>query len=187
MNLVKNYELDNLAEIQSELLDYLNNNTKNIYINSQLRFSYIAVPSDHILNLPCLNETLRKIFAVQPSYFKFYNMQPGSHLKPHMDGIFNDPIGNFGFNIPVYNCESVETIFYNCDETNIKSLNLQSARLRLPINESKLTEIKRYIINRPSFISTNIMHSVENNTANNRIMFLMRWLGVKSYKEVLKL
>ena len=72
MNLVKNYELDNLAEIQSELLDYLNNNTKNIYINSQLRFSYVPVPSDHILNLPCLNETLRKIFAVQPSYFKFY-------------------------------------------------------------------------------------------------------------------
>jgi hypothetical protein len=187
MNLVKNYELDNLDEIQSELLDYLNNNTKNRYEHSELRFSYIAVPNYHILNLPCLNETLRKTFAIKPSVFKFYNMQPGSYLKPHMDGTFNDPIGSFGFNIPVYNCDSVETIFYNCDETNITQKAEKAQYARLPIDESKLTEIKRYIIDRPSFIFTNIMHSVENNTANNRIMFLMRWLGVKSYKEVLKL
>jgi len=187
MNLVENYKIDNLKEIQSELLDYLNNNTKNIYVNKESGYSYMFVPSYHILNLPCLNETLKQTFAIKPSIFKFYIMPPGAYLKPHMDGTTNTPSNSFGYNIPLYNCDSVETIFYSCDPINITWKAEKGQNARLPIDESQLIEIKRHIIDQPSFMSTNTMHSVRNNTNDNRIVFLMRWMGVRSQKEVLKL
>ncbi len=183
LNLVKYYDLKNLEEIKNELFEY----SDNLPMYDLENPNYFNLNPRKLNDFPNLSKAIKDNFIVSPTILKFYIMPPNSYMKPHIDGTFNRPT-YFGFNMPIYNCETSETIFYDCAEDNLtETNNINNQQARIPKNSNKMVEIKRYILNSPCFVYTNKMHSVRNNTNKKRIMFLMRWSYIKSYEQILKI
>lgn len=180
---VRFFEIDTLTYIQQELKNF----AKSFQLNdNQSANGFNITPSAAKTNLPILTDWLNETYNTYPAALKFYITPPYKNMHPHIDGNSSNAFP-FGVNIPVENCSESETFFYKCEEENIRNFTVGSVTSRIPLDETKLKLIKSYVIDKPCWINTSVMHSMKNYSNSTRIMFLMRWgTFVKTHEEILK-
>jgi len=180
---VKFFKIDTLEHIQQELKSFANSFGLN---DEQSAKGFNITPQIAKTKLPILDDWLNKTYNTYPVALKFYITPPHKTMHPHIDGNSINPFP-FGINIPVENCSESETFFYACDKDNIREHNVGSVTSRIPLDKTKLTLLKSYVIDKPCWINTSVMHSMKNYSKKSRTMFLIRWgVFIKTHKEILK-
>lgn len=172
IELFKKVKIDNFEAMQQELLTCIKHDYKSKGIHAfTYEESYIkeTCPLFYAWLFPRLKMPVRM--------FRFYITPPGEKLKPHIDGNIAYATVPFGLNIPITGTKDTYQVYYNCSNDNIQGgLKVGYMGGMHPVDSSKLTEIERLEILQPCFTRNDVMHSVENNSTEFRVMFTVRWI-----------
>jgi hypothetical protein len=106
---------------------------------------------------------------------RFYVTPPHTNLGAHIDG-FKAVSVPLGLNFPIIGYRNTYQIYYDCPDSNLSDKN-KGGYLDgvVPIDPSAMEEIARIEIDRPGFVRNDVMHSVENDTDEWRVVFIVRW------------
>lgn len=185
--LARFFIIPNFKNIQKELYTLV---TPNMLTDSTLGFTISN--QDFSEKVPTLKQWFLKTFDQQPISHRLYVTAPHNNLKHHIDGFKNLPIA-YSLNIPVYNCNNTEHIFWECDDSNKLSgsndessyRSKQGAKYVVAKDVNKLKKIISYELTNPCFFRNDVMHSVENPTSDHRIVFAVRWeLSPIKYRKI---
>ena len=109
-------------------------------------------------------------------FFRLYNSPPGGGLGPHIDG-GADNRSPIGLNLPILNCTN--SLMKWWDESNANIVmgnfgwnNIPATKI---LNKLELRCIDSVVIDSPTFVRTDFIHSVENYNAQPRIIMSIRW------------
>jgi hypothetical protein len=165
--------IPNLEIIQEELLNCIQHDYKSKTSPHAFTYNleYIAKTCPTLTKwlIPRCKKSLRLL--------RFYVTPPRSNLSIHTDGGHGSPTVPFGLNIPVIGTKDTFQIFYKCSDDNIYGSRPTGYNESLhPKDITKLIPIDRVEIVTPCFTNNSVMHNVENNTDNYRIMFVVRWI-----------
>ena len=165
--------IPNLETIQLELLNCIQHNYK-----LKMRPHAFTYSTEYISKTcPTLMTWIGPRCKMPLQLLRFYVTPPRQNLGVHVDGgTAGYPTVPFGLNIPVISVPNSFQIFYECPEDNIYGGKPTGYNESLhPIDLKRLIPIDRVEITTPCFTNNSVMHSVENNTDNYRVMFVMRW------------
>ena len=166
--------IPNLEIIQEELLNCIQHDYKSKTTPHAFTYSvkYMATTCPTLMNwlVPRSKMSIRLL--------RFYVTPPRQNLGIHIDGGSNGhPSVPFGLNIPIIGVDNTYQIFYDCPEDNIFGNRPMGYNESLhPKDLNSLTPIDRVEITTPCFTNNSVMHNVENNTDNYRVMFVVRWV-----------
>jgi hypothetical protein len=171
--LYKYINISNFEQVQVELFNCIKEDYRDAI--KPIAFSY---PTDYIYSsCPSLKQWLKPINKMPIRLFRFYITPPGKKLGAHIDGGGHLPTVPFGINIPVAGCKDTYHTFYQCDESNLSAQTPKGYLSGIHPNDyTKLVPIERLEILKPCFTNNQIMHGVENNSSEFRIMFTIRWI-----------
>lgn len=171
--LFKNILIPDFPQVQRELLscikhDYKENPTPHAFNYSK---EYLTKTCPTLMNW--LTPRSKMFFRL----LRFYVTPPRQTLGAHIDGGGKAPLVPFGINIPVTGCENTYHTFYQCPPENIRPDTPDGYLGGLhPIDYNKITPMKRLEILKPCFTNNSVMHGVENESDNYRVMFTVRWI-----------
>lgn len=194
-------DIPNLKLIQAELLNLSDYKNYEGPVAQSWRHDYYPVKD----RLPYLSTFLKRS-KVPVSMIKYYSLPPSGILGHHIDG---PPIGydkikypksfagpKFSFNIPLLNCDNTFTHWYESDLDNLMPLNSNyryngefvekgyMSNAWVPVDSSKIKEIKKAETNKPIIIKTDILHSGSNPNNSTRVLASIRLdLGFRVDKE----
>jgi hypothetical protein len=169
--LVIPFTIPNLEEIQAELLSAIYHDYK---VSTKTHaFSY---PSGYIKKFcPKFAEWLMPKVKAPIRIFRYYITPPRTSLGAHIDGV--NPTSPFGLNIPVIGTKNTYHCFYETSEDNIVSNTSSRYLEHISVkDESKLNLISEKIeVMRPYVMNNSVLHGVQNNSDEYRVMFTIRW------------
>jgi hypothetical protein len=165
------FTIPNLEEIQLELLSAIcHDYKKNV---NTYAFSY---SSDYMIkHCPKFMEWLIPKIRKPIRLFRYYITPPHTSLGVHIDGI--NPTSPFGLNIPIIGTKNTYHCFYETTKDNMIPSKLNSYLEHISVkDESKLNLISEKIeVIRPYVMNNSVLHSVQNNSNEYRVMFTLRW------------
>jgi hypothetical protein len=169
--LVIPFTIPNLEEIQAELLSAIYHDYK-----APVETHAFSYPSIYIKkSCPKFTEWLMPKVKVPIRIFRYYITPPHTSLGVHIDGV--NPTSPFGLNIPVIGTKNTYHCFYETSEDNMV-LNTSSSYLEhISVkDESKINLISEKIeVTRPYVMNNSVLHGVQNNSDEYRVMFTIRW------------
>jgi hypothetical protein len=172
IELFKKVKIDGFDSVQKELLACIKHDYKSKGVHA---FTY----DDNYMqeSCPIFYSWLLPRLKLPVRMFRFYVTPPGEKLKAHIDGNIAYATVPFGLNIPVVGTKNTYQIYHDCPSDNIQG-GLKTGYMggMHPIDIDKLKEIYKLEILQPCFTRNNIMHSVENNSEEFRVMFTVRWI-----------
>jgi hypothetical protein len=160
----KKIEIHNFYQIQKELSEFVIDK----FSDQTVRAAYDPSPSE--MEIHC--STLHNWIIHHP---------PNGKLNPHIDGNSSNrsPIG---LNIPIQGCKNSKMKWW--DESTADMLdghlgygNMAGCKI---LNPTELTCLAETEINQPTFVRTDIIHSVENYNSIPRILLSVRWMHNKA-------
>lgn len=179
--------VDNLKEIQNEVIEYFNQNQHLLDLETKEEY-FVQID---ITNLPILSDFL-KSRAISKIVETSTCFLPGkANLKIHIDGLKKDngkvPPGRMIANrnvliIPIEN--TLETINYwykNEDVDDEDEYIVNRVRPVYPYDfyvsfcTKNLKPIASTVIDKPTFIKSDIYHNVHNNGDKTRLVFIVRF------------
>lgn len=114
-------------------------------------------------------------------FIRFHLTPPKGKLNIHVDGTLEKP-RVYALNIPILNYENSLMKWYDfSDKTNWKNdyveprEKLSNAKGGVPIDESKCVIIEQTVIDKPTFLRTDIPHSIDNPNDGTRIILSVRF------------
>lgn len=191
--LYQKLNVDNLTEIQQEVLNYFKENQHLLRVNYKDEY---FVQMD-INNLPILKEflTSRNVSEIVETSTCFL---PGkTNLKIHIDGLKKDngkvPPGRMIANrnvlvIPIENTEETVNYWYKNEDVSDDEERIVN-RIRpvapydfyVSFSMKNLEPIGSTVIDKPTFIKSDIYHNVHNNTDKTRLVFIVRFYEEEQY------
>jgi hypothetical protein len=170
--LYKFIKIPNFDIIQQELLNCIKHDYKSKGLHAfNYEEAYLAE------SCPTFYAWFKPKIKMPVRMFRFYITPPGEKLKPHIDGNKIRATVPFGLNIPVAGAENTYQIYHDCPPDNIQGgLKMGYMGGMHPIDVDRLKEIYRLEILQPCFTNNEVMHSVENTSADFRVMFTVRWI-----------
>ncbi len=113
---------------------------------------------------------------------RFYLTPPFDILKPHVDGWTNNR-APLGLNIPIVGYENTQMTWYSCPEDNLEDgdygfNNISASKVK---EFSLLKSIEETVIDQPTFVRTDVVHSVFNFKSTPRLVLSIRFHFVKTY------
>jgi len=165
-------DIPNLERVQQELLNSIQHDYK--LHDRPHAFTYNL---EYVAKTcPTLMQWLIPKCKLPLRLLRYYVTPPRQNLGIHIDGGYNSPTVPFGLNIPVIGVKDTYQIFYKCDSDNMYGNTPDGYNQSLhPKDVSKLVPIDKVEITTPCFTNNSVMHNVENNTDEYRIMFVIRW------------
>ena len=171
--LYKNIIIPNFEEIQQELLSCIDHDYK--ADTKPHAFSYDE--SYMWFKCPKFMIWLKTRSKLPVRLFRFYITPPKQSLGAHIDGGGPSPVVSFGLNIPVAGSENTYMTWYKCDPTNLRTDHPEGYLGGIhPKDYNNLEVIEHLEILKPCFTNNSVMHGVENNSDNYRVMFTVRWI-----------
>jgi hypothetical protein len=124
-------------------------------------FNTVDIPIKEFMGLPIFRAVL-------------INAQPRSIGMIHRD---HRPVDNnvLAINIPLINCNQAVTYFWNTTEDINKVSYTSSGSPYIGFSRTSCTKIDEFILTDPIIFRTDIPHSVDNQTANNRLAISLRF------------
>lgn len=113
---------------------------------------------------------------------RFYLTPSFDCLKPHVDGLTHNR-SPLGLNIPIIGYENTTMTWYDCPEDNFEDgpygfNNITASRIK---NLTKLKAIDKTVIDCPTFVRTDVVHSVFNLKSTPRLVLSIRFNYIKNY------
>ena len=163
------FDLDRLVDIQQIIYDKYCDKFKSIK------------PSAFMMdwneeNFPILYTELSKIIKLPIGRARFFVTPPHQSLDVHADGrVLTENI--FAINIPIRCRESNHYQLWYKYDGEIKKLenNPKYANFSLPQDVSRLVEVDRAVITKPTIVQIGIFHGVENHTDEHRVVLSLRF------------
>lgn len=149
---------------------------ENKFVNQNIVSSYDPSRSELFYHCRSLYTYILSHSKVSIRFFRIYNSPPGGGLRPHIDGhVYNrSPIG---LNLPILNCTNSLMKWWS--ESNAKMVSgnfgLNNISATKIVNGSELQCIDQVEIDVPTFVRTDVIHSVENYNSGPRIIMSIRW------------
>lgn len=172
MKLYQKIRIDDFETKRNELIAFVRGK-----FNDPNELTYYDPTFEEISSsCPNLYSYLIKKSKINIRLFRIYHSPAGSGLGKHIDGIsmIRSPIG---LNIPILNCKG--SLMKWWDETDAKIItgnfgynNLSACKIE---NPEDLKCIGQTEIDEPSFVRTDVIHSVENYNKEPRIILSVRW------------
>jgi len=109
-------------------------------------------------------------------FYRIYSTPAMGNLAPHIDGgsLHRSPIG---LNIPIQGCEN--SVMKWWDESTATIVDGNFGYGNIPackiLNPTELTCLAETEINQPTFVRTDVIHSVENYNPIPRLLLSVRW------------
>lgn len=143
-------------------------------------------------NAPLTYEFINSYKRVPVRLCRFYLTPKFDKLIPHVDGLTNNrsPIG---LNIPIIGYQNTTMDWYSCPDDNFTGGNYGFNRITASriIDFSKIKKIDSTTIDCPTFVRTDIVHGVINNTSSKRLVLSLRFPYSSSFgqnfEDVMKL
>jgi hypothetical protein len=139
---------------------------------------------------PTLYSFICKNSKVPIRFFRLYHTPSGGGLPPHIDGdiYYRSPIG---LNLPI---QCTNSLMKWWDESNANFLpghGWNNVPVTKILNKGQLRCIERLEIDSPTFVRTDVIHSIENYNTQPRIVMSIRWkfgeVRGKQFEDVLNL
>jgi hypothetical protein len=162
------FDLPRLQEIQTVLY--------NKYQDSFTPMSPAAFLVDwNAENFPVLYEEMIKIIKLPIVRARFFITPPHRSLDVHADGK-SIKKNIFAINIPI-KCaaDNHYQIWYDYDGEIKKLLNQKYTDFNLPADVSRLKEVDRVIVTKPTIVQIGTFHGVENHTDQHRVILSLRF------------
>jgi len=173
--LYKKINVQDYETIRKELENFTQNST-----NSNLRFW--DVKYENFENTcPAFFEFIESFKKVSVRLCRFYLTPAFGILPPHIDGLTKNrsPIG---LNFPILNCKNSTMCWYESPENNFIDgpYGFNGVTASKVINLSKIKKIETVEIDMPTFVRTDVIHSVENFNPTPRLILSIRWFYNKN-------
>jgi len=172
MKLYQKIRIDNFETKRNELIAFVSGKFRN---PNELTY-YDPTFQEISSSCPNLYNYLIEKSKINIRFFRIYHTPAHGFLNKHIDGgtNFRAPIG---LNLPILNCKN--TLMKWWDETDAKIItgnfgynNIIACKIE---NPGDLKCIDQTEIDEPSFVRTDIIHSVENYNSEPRIILSVRW------------
>jgi hypothetical protein len=168
----KKIEIPNFSQIQTELASlvvgkFQNQSEWSVYDPSQ---------SEMGMCCPTLHHWLLDHSKLSLRFYRIYSTPANGQLDPHIDGgsFHRSPIG---LNIPIQGCNN--SIMKWWDESTANVINGNFGYGNIPackiLNPTELTCLAETEVNQPTFVRTDVIHSVENYNNVPRVLLSVRW------------
>jgi hypothetical protein len=168
----KKIEIPNFSQIQKELKYLVVGKFPN-----QSEWSVYDPPiSEMSMHCPTLHRWILEHNKLSLRFYRIYSTPAMGRLNPHIDGgsFHRSPIG---LNIPIQGCEN--SVMKWWDESTADVVNGNFGYGNIPacriLNPTELTCLAETEINQPTFVRTDIIHSVENYNPIPRVLLSVRW------------
>ena len=164
------FTIPNLEEIQSELLIAIGHDYKAVVGTHAFSYSSTYM-TEHC---PKFMSWLMPKVKLPIRVFRYYITPPNTSLDAHIDGI--NPTSPFGINIPVTGTKNTYHCFYETSKDNIY-FSTDGYLGHVAVKDaSKLNLINEKIeVLRPYIMNNSVLHGVQNDTNEHRVMFTVRW------------
>lgn len=141
-------------------------------------------PSDDWISNKCplLKKFLEERTQCPIRFYRFYFTPPEGYLGVHTDGNIWNP-STISLNFPIANTENTKMLWYTTPEENMKhgifgkaeTKNVLELTSSVPKDLKLLKEIDSTVIDCPTFVRTDVLHSVENLNPTVRIVLSVRF------------
>lgn len=114
-------------------------------------------------------------------FYRIYSTPGNGKLNPHIDGgqMHKSPLG---LNVPIHGCTNSVMKWF--DGSNASIINGYFGYGGLPacriLNEHELKCTEQIEVDRPTFVRTDFIHSVENYNNTPRVLLSVRWAYTKT-------
>lgn len=113
---------------------------------------------------------------------RFYLTPPFDYLKPHIDGLSNDR-APLGLNIPILGYDNTLMTWYDCSDDNLEDgffgfNKVTASRIK---DFTLIKPVEKTVIDCPTFVRTDVAHSVYNFKPTPRLVLSLRFYYAKSY------
>lgn len=165
------FTVPNLEQVQAELLSAIDHDYK--AVKGTHAFSY---PIEHMLaRCPNFMSWLVPKIKAPVRIFRYYITPPHTSLGVHIDGV--NPTSPFGLNIPVAGTKNTYHSYYETTEDNMIPYSVDGYLGHIAVkDESKLKLISdRIEVMRPYVMNNSVLHGVQNESDEYRVMFTIRW------------
>ena len=141
------------------------------------------IPPDNWLevNCPRCYDWIQEISAYPIKFIRFHLTPPRGKLNIHVDGTIEEP-RKYALNIPFMNYENALMKWYDYgDMSNWKNdyveprEQLYNAKGGVPVDASKCKVIEEAVIDWPTFLRTDIPHSIDNPNEEVRVILSVRY------------
>ena len=127
-------------------------------------------------NVPTFYNFIESRKKVPIRMCRFYLTPAHNFLIPHADGTSNyrSPIG---LNIPISGYQNTTMDWYSCPEDNFRDGNygFNKTPASKVIDPTKLVKIDSTVIDRPTFVRTDVVHGIINNNNTRRLVLSLRF------------
>lgn len=179
--LYRKIEIPNFEIIKTELLTLVSPQ-----ISQNLR--YWDIPGiDFFKSAPVFFNYLKKNFYRFPILFRFYNSPPHDGLGPHIDNLPTAK-NRIGFNIPLLGVKNTVMNYYDTISDNLEiahTVGFGSTPAQLIKDNTRLVLIDSFVVNQPTLVRTDRIHSVSNPNDTYRLVLGMKFIGT-TFEEVYK-
>lgn len=165
------FTIPKLKEIQTELLLAIDHDYKTAV--GAYAFSYSTKYMTQ--HCPKFIAWLRPKIKAPIRAFRYYITPPHTSLSAHIDGV--NPTSPFGINIPIIGTKNTYHCFYETSEDNMFVANAGRYLEHIAVKDnSKLNLINEKIeVLRPYIMNNSVLHGVQNDSDEYRVMFTVRW------------
>jgi hypothetical protein len=107
---------------------------------------------------------------------RFYLTPAYDFLEPHADGT-SDWRSPIGLNIPILGYQNTTMDWYSCPDDNFDNgrLGFNKTTASKVIDPTKLVKIDSTVIDRPTFVRTDVVHGIINNNNTRRLVLSLRF------------
>jgi hypothetical protein len=162
------FDLPRLKEIQTVTYDKYQDSFKSV-----LPAAFLV--DWNAENFPILYAELTKIIKLPIGRARFFITPPHRSLDVHADGRSLQK-NIFAINIPIYCTDSNHYQLWYDYDGEVKTLtNQKYSQFILPADTSRLIEIDRLVITKPSIVQIGNFHGVENHTDQHRVILSLRF------------
>ena len=130
---------------------------------------------------PISYEWIESVKEREIQFIRFHLTPPQGKLNIHIDGTIENPRVH-ALNIPVINYENALMKWYDySDKSNWKNdyveprYELFNSKGGVPIDTSKCKVVEQTVIDRPTFLRTDIPHSIDNPNDGTRVILSIRF------------
>jgi hypothetical protein len=168
--LYKKINIQNYEIIRKELEDFSKNS-----VNSNLRFWDVRYETFEN-TCPTFFEFIETFKKVSVRLCRFYLTPAFSTLPPHIDGLTKNR-SPLGLNLPILNYKNSLMSWYDSPENNFIDgpYGFNRVTASKVVDLSKIKKIESIIIDMPTFVRTDVIHSVENFNPTPRLVLSIRW------------
>jgi hypothetical protein len=166
----KKLNIDNFEAMRSELeaatIDRVKSNTR-FWGESYMWFKQ---------NTPTFYNFIETRKKISIRMCRFYLTPAHDFLAPHADGAsdYRSPIG---LNIPIIGWHNSSMDWYSCPDDNFENghLGFNKTPASRVIDFTKLVKIDTTVIDRPTFVRTDVVHGITNNNPTCRLVLSLRF------------